>query len=441
MKESNSLMPNTTLPNVHSALPCQKGGGLRKPRILWASLSALVDTSSGAAISVREMLRQLAFNGYEVAVVGATIFDSEQGLSRLPEHWKSLLDTGDYFTVTDDPLLHHLLQTKSTKLSEMTLRESGKWMALYQKMLDSFKPDLLYFYGGMAIELLISDEARQRGIPVAMYLANGSYDGSRWCRDVDLVVTNSEATATYYRRTFAIESAMVGRFVNPSTVIAAQHQRTNLLFVNPSLEKGAAIVIRLAMALEKRRPDILFEVVESRGAWPALVSKVTSMLGEGREQLDNVLVTPNTTDMRPVYGRARLLLAPSLWWESSGRVAVEAMMNGIPALVTDRGGLPEMVGGGGIRIQLPEKFYEKPWNRLPRGEVLEPLVETIIRLHDDEVYYNSFVSKALQVAETLHHIGASTERLMQAFEPLIEMHAGERREDFVPERPHKHHLS
>lgn len=429
-------MPTTNMPADQLPSPTEMEGG-RKPRILWASLFTLLDTSSGAAITVREMLRQLVFRGYEVAVVGATLFDAEQGIARMPPDWRGSLEKGDAITVADKPLLHHLLLTKSTKFSEMTMQEAGKWLALYRQLLESFKPDLLYFYGGSSIELLISDEARQRGIPVVMYLANGSYSGSRWCRDVDLVVTNSEATVAYYRRTNSIVPTMVGRFVDALSVRAEKQRRTNLLFVNPSLEKGAGIVILLALALEKRRPDITIEVVESRGAWPALVREVTSQLGAGREHLGNVLLTPNTTDMRPVYGRARLLIAPSLWWESSGRVAVEAMINGIPAIVTDRGGLPEMIGGGGIKLQLDEKIYEKPWNKLPKGDVLEPLVETIIRMYDDEAYYNRFVARAFQAAETLHHIGASTERLMLAFQPLIEKRAGDRKDEFVAERPHK----
>ena len=65
-------MPTTNMPADQLPSPTEMEGG-RKPRILWASLFTLLDTSSGAAITVREMLRQLVFRGYEVAVVGATL--------------------------------------------------------------------------------------------------------------------------------------------------------------------------------------------------------------------------------------------------------------------------------------------------------------------------------------------------------------------------------
>ncbi len=87
---------------------------------------------------------------------------------------------------------------------------------------------------------------------------------------------------------------------------------------------------------------------------------VTQQLAGAPQALPNVIVTPPQADMRPVYGRARVLLAPSLWWESGARVIAEAMLNGIPAFVTAHGGSPEMAGEGGITLQLPPQFHEAP---------------------------------------------------------------------------------
>ena len=54
--------------------------------------------------------------------------------------------------------------------------------------------------------------------------------------------------------------------------------------------------------------------------------------------------------MRQFYATARLLLAPSVWEEAYGRVVPEAQISGIPVLASDRGGLPQAVGPGGILI-------------------------------------------------------------------------------------------
>ena len=38
---------------------------------------------------------------------------------------------------------------------------------------------------------------------------------------------------------------------------------------------------------------------------------------------------------------------PSLWWENQPLVAIEAMINGIPVIGSDRGGIPESLGEAG----------------------------------------------------------------------------------------------
>lgn len=410
----------------------------RKPRILWASAYCLLDTSSGASIDAREMLRQLVMQGFDVVIVGASIFDSDKGLSRLPEKWSEITKKTSKIKVVDKPLEHELFVTKSIHRDDLTSQEADQWYALYVRMLDTFKPDIVYFYGGRSLDLLISDEARQRGIPAVMYLANGDYKAMRWCRDVDLIITNSKVNAQYYFQKFGFTATPVGLFIDPTTIKATIQERKNLLFVNPSLEKGVGLMIHVALVLLKKRPDIQLEVVESRGNWHTFVKHITKQLGDPREQLKNVQVTQNTDDMKPVYGRARVLFAPSLCWESAGRVAAEAMLNGIPAIVTDRGGLPEMIGNGGFILKLPDECYEVPYSKLPKIEMLEALTDIIIKLWDDDAFYNDYVKRAQHVGESMNNINVSTSKLIEVLRPLIEKKAGDNSDNFVPERLHKH---
>ena len=46
---------------------------------------------------------------------------------------------------------------------------------------------------------------------------------------------------------------------------------------------------------------------------------------------------------------------PSLWLESFGLVAAEAMLNGIPVLASNRGGLPETIGTTALTLALFRK--------------------------------------------------------------------------------------
>jgi glycosyltransferase involved in cell wall biosynthesis len=62
-----------------------------------------------------------------------------------------------------------------------------------------------------------------------------------------------------------------------------------------------------------------------------------------------------------VYSLTRLLIMPSLWNESFGLVAAEAMLNGIPVLASNRGALTETVGGSGTRRGC--EFFDNYQNR------------------------------------------------------------------------------
>ena len=398
----------------------------RKPRILWAGVYSLLDTSSGAAMSVRQMLLQLAGQGYEVQIIGATVFDHEMGLLRV----RAIADTiraniGKVINIDDAQLQHQTVVTAGIQRSLMTAHEEAVWFTLYESVLNQFRPDMVFYYGGHLMDLLIGAEAHLRGIPVAFYLANGGYSGTRWCHDVDLILTNSRASAEMYRQTQGYQATPLGFFIDPAKVVATKHTRTRILFINPVLEKGVGIVIQLALLLESRRPDIVFEVVESRGKWAQVLRQITKATGTERESLANVIVTENTDDMRPVYGRARLLLAPSLWWESSGRVLAEAMLNGIPAIVTNRGGMPESILDGGLTVSFAEHFYSKPYNVVPDAQGLEGLIESIIQLYDDEARYGELAARARHVGQTLHSLRASTQRLVTALAPLLEKRAGD----------------
>jgi FkbM family methyltransferase len=414
---------------------------IRSPRILWANFYCLLDTSSGASMSVRQMLFQLIKNGYEVEVVGATIFDAPKGITLLKEHWAAIKDPENTVVeVSDGLLLHRLITTTSEDREMMTSKEMNRWYRLYIQRLDTFKPDLVWFYGGDGFTSLIPHEAHVRGIPSAAYTPNGSYTSTRWCRDVDLVITDTEATANYYREEMKFSPIPVGKFIPPENVVAKTNSRQYITFINPSLAKGVVVVIQLAMALAKRRPDIKFEIVESRGDWHGLVSLVCKMLGEDPASLTNVVITPNQADMRTVYGRSRLLLAPSFWWESGARVLVEAMMNGIPAIVSKRGGNVEMVQDAGIIVEFPKECYEKPYDRFPKPELLLPVIERIERLYDDPLYYQYMSERAMAVAAERHDMAVSTQRLLNTFAPYVSKRAGDKPHHKMLQAAHKHGL-
>lgn len=65
----------------------------------------------------------------------------------------------------------------------------------------------------------------------------------------------------------------------------------------------------------------------------------------------NVKIMDRQDDMKKVYSQTNILLLPSTCQEGCPRVVIEAELNGIPVIASDRGGVREAVGKGGILIK------------------------------------------------------------------------------------------
>jgi amino acid adenylation domain-containing protein len=90
--------------------------------------------------------------------------------------------------------------------------------------------------------------------------------------------------------------------------------------------------------------------------------------------LPNVTILEPTEQVDRLYARTRVLLMPSLWQEAFGVTAVEAMLRGLPVLVSDVGGLPEAALGAGTVLPVrPIEYYEERHdaNEIPAAAVPE----------------------------------------------------------------------
>lgn len=382
------------------------------PSLLWANLFCLLDRTSGAAMSVRTMLRELVAEGWDVRILGATQFDHPDAAQVLPLEISR--SRGAMISIVDDGLVHELLVTQGVRREDMTAGEEAAWYGTYIARLESFQPDFVFFFGGQPFDHLIADEAKSRGICTVFYLANGNYTGRRWARDVDLVLTDTQATSDLYRSRLGMEVVPVGKFIIPGNVVAADGTHDHLLFVNPTLGKGAFWVALLAEELEQTRPDIRFEIVEARNHWAEIEAGLAALRRTRRRELGNVTVTPNTMDMRPVYGRARLVIAPSLWWESGARVLAEAMLNGIPAITTDHGGAREMIGEGGYLVRLPAKYHQAPFTLLPSRDEVRQLGGLVEEVWSNPDLYQRLAHAAFRQGREVHDMRRSRARLVVA---------------------------
>lgn len=155
-------------------------------------------------------------------------------------------------------------------------------------------------------------------------------------------LSNSDFTAQRMLDQLGIRSKVVLPLIDRRHYETAR-QPERVLFVNTHTRKG----VDVAFAVAERRPDIQFDFTKAWSHKPPVIAD----LDRRAKAAGNVTLHDPVRDMRPLYRRARVLLAPSQWEETWGRVATEAHINGIPVVGSNRGGLPQAIGPGGIILE------------------------------------------------------------------------------------------
>jgi glycosyltransferase involved in cell wall biosynthesis len=83
------------------------------------------------------------------------------------------------------------------------------------------------------------------------------------------------------------------------------------------------------------------------------------------------------------------------------RLQPAPMINGIPVIGSDRGGIPEVLGPSGFVLPLTERVTPVTKD-VPEAEEVEPWIETIVRLWDDRDLYEEPSLKAREEARRWH---------------------------------------
>lgn len=386
----------------------------KRPSILYCVPASILDISSGAALSQRSLMIALAQKGFRAIALQATVFDSVHG----GEHIMKAAEVAK-----DKPILrsktngveHIIIRTKGTRRGEMNCAEQEIYLQRFRAELKQRKPDMVFMWGGMLLEMTMMREAREAGVPVIFYLVNGGYKNKETFKYVSQVVTDTEATAKLYKERLGLNCKVVGKFIDPALVKAKAERRPNFItFINPSFEKGVSVFMPLAKLAAKECPEIKFLVVQSRGRW----GNALHQLKFKHEEFPNVKVIGHQTDMRPVYASTRTLLLPSLWHESGARVIAEAQLNGIPILASNTGGSAELVGQGGKIFDLPELVKEKKTELHVTEDDLRPWLEEIKRHWHDADYYTQ-MCKQVEIEAVQHDISRNADRFVKAVAPQV----------------------
>jgi glycosyltransferase involved in cell wall biosynthesis len=214
----------------------------------------------------------------------------------------------------------------------------------FRKSLDEvlryFAPHVVVTQARDAINLAY--QVLSRGVPTAVYLHEIAFGYLGQLRkDAPLVrfLANSKFTTRKFRELLGMEATIMYNLFAPERYYTEQLGE-RVTFINPHPEKGA----EMAFSLAERCPAIPFLFVGSWGGPPEKGYKARAKAAR------NISWVPSTPDMRSIYRKTRILIVPSRVDEAWGRVVTEAQFSGIPVLASDRGGLPESVGEGGMLL-------------------------------------------------------------------------------------------
>jgi glycosyltransferase involved in cell wall biosynthesis len=404
-------------------------------RILLAIHNAYTDSTSGAAQSMRILMQWLAEAGYECRVLCTARFDA-----RPPD------DLDAHLAALEVPVQRHpaskafarsvrrpanmtvgrptaefvlggvpvtMLLTRAARDSAAERLELEQFLFILDALFHQFQPDLVLSYGGHGVVQEAMNRARRRGVRTVFTLRNYGYEDRRYFRHVDHVFTCSPYLSERYREAIGLRSKGIESPIEWAEVEAPEEMRRFVTFVNPSLPKGSMMFARIAATLGAARPDIPILVVQS-ATGAGLLNDIPG-LDFGR--YPHILAAPPTRLPAEFFALTRILLVPSAFQEPFGRVAAEALINGIPPLVSDRGALPETVGRGGRVLPLP------PWltdatRELPSPEEARPWCEAICALWDDAAAYKDAAQRARAEAEARFAEPVMRERYRRYFDSL-----------------------
>jgi glycosyltransferase involved in cell wall biosynthesis len=381
------------------------------PRILFCTRSFYLDDSNGAAVAHRALAATLARWGFAVeALCGVTVDAGERPdpadrLAALGVPFEA--SGGDTWAVgpggidAADPAqlraevggvpltaLHRPLR----RLAHPDPFEAAEFLRLFEATRLRFRPDVLVAYGGDPLTREVLARARRSGIATAFALHNFLYTDRSPFADVGAVVVPSHFAADHYRRTLGLECTVLPNLFDPQRARVEGREPVFLTFVNPCPDKGLYPFARIAYELGRRRPDIPILVVESRGTEADVLN-----CGLDLRRHRTVHLMPQTPDPRDFWRVTRVCLMPSVFRESQGLVAVEALLNGIPVVASDRGALLETLGRAGILLPLPAHLTPES-RHLPTAEEVAPWVEAVVRLWDDAALYDDHRRRGLAEA-------------------------------------------
>jgi len=396
-------------------------------RFLLVNNHCISDPTAGVTQSLRTIMGWLSDAGHDCHILTTARFESPVTFT-IEEHLRQRgVELSKGVPRQRRPVVHYtasgvpvtLLLTRHNDESQPNRAEAAQFQGLFGHLLDDFAPDQLIACNGHPMIQAAMAGARKRGVTTAFAVRGFGYYERRYFEHVDHAFTCSRFLTDLYRDKVKLVSTPIEPPIDWSTVVAPTESRAFVTFVHPAPHKGLLLFARLADMLGSRRPDIPVLVVQSGQSGGSL----NAIPGIDFGQYPQIMAAPPVPTPADYFALTRILLVPSIWEEPFGRVAAEAMINAIPPIVSNRGSLPDVVGGdfsaggGGRVLPIPEWMTFKT-KRLPSDQEVEPWYSAVCALWDDPALYHAVATRAHEIAEARYSEAVSRRRHVDYFTSL-----------------------
>lgn len=365
--------------------------------VLMLSSQSPFDPASGAVRADRTVCELLAEAGFRVRALGTTA--SEHGEPRpameilhelgiRPAVESAAANACAVWRFTHRGVEHTMLDVGATLPHKWFSQRHPDYMRVLTGMLDAEAPGIVYGYGGLTPERERRELCRRRGAVAVMLIHNWGYLAPHAFIGIDRLIACSDEVTRRYKAECGADAPSMPMPIDESEITSQSHDPRFVTFINPSRDKGAAVVARVCEDICSRRADVPFLIVNARGTAQTLV-EVGLQGGFDLRRFPQIVFSEGVPTAAPIYAVTKVLLVPSVWPEPGGRVVAESMFLGLPTIISDRGGMSGTARGGAIILSIPAHIDHR-WKYPITSREAEPWVQAIEHLWDDADAYRSY---------------------------------------------------
>ncbi|MEM7064901.1 MAG: glycosyltransferase family 4 protein [Cyanobacteria bacterium P01_B01_bin.77] len=326
---------------------------MQMPKLLFVTGSTFYPESSGGAQrSALFLFESLTKLGWEIQIVCRTSVRSRYARTALSKLQLTR-------AIPDNELGYPVWRWLGIFGKEET------WLTWFDDFLDTYQPDIVM--GHNSPQCFLLNRALARGYACYYFIRSLTcFELGQELPKGIYPIANSPLAAQASSSHFDHDIPVVLPFVDRERYLVSDRKREYITLINPIPQKG----VEIALALAKKMPDRNFLFV--KGKWSTYKKTQIDAIVKPADALPNVEIWEYQSDMRKVYGVTDILLVPSQFTETFGRVIIEAQANKIPVVAAQVGGIPFTLGAGGILAN-------------PKDSV-EPYFRALNSLMDEEHY-------------------------------------------------------